>query len=74
MTDVLPPCARQQDLIKVVQGYLLELSSLAREEAEILKSKDETRWLEVDKRIEQTLGDKERAMGALRQHRIEHGC
>jgi hypothetical protein len=73
MTDPALPCPRQQQLIEEVQKYLIELSSLAREEAGLVKYKDK-RWLEVDKKIEQTLGDKERAMGALREHRETHGC
>ena len=73
MTDPALPCLRQQELIGEVQKYLIELSRLAREEAEVVKYKD-GRWLEIDKKIEQTLGDKERAIGALREHRETHGC
>ena len=29
---------------------------------------------ELDKLVENALGAKERALGALRQHRKEHGC
>jgi hypothetical protein len=28
----------------------------------------------IDKEIENTLGEKERALGALREHQREHGC
>jgi hypothetical protein len=67
-------CSRRQELIEEVQGHLIRLAELAREEAAVMGGQDQTRWLEVDKRIENTLGEKERAMGALNEHRKEHGC
>ena len=53
--------------------HLMRLSDLAREEATLI-SKPNGRWLAVDKEIELELGEKERALGALRQHREDHGC
>ena len=57
-----------------VQRHLIRLAELAREEAAVITEKDNPRWLDVDKRIEQVLGEKERAIGALNEHRREHGC
>jgi hypothetical protein len=74
MTDAGFACPRQQELMEVVQGHLMELSRLAREEVDVLKTRDEPRWLEIDRLIEKELGEKERALGALREHRHEHGC
>jgi hypothetical protein len=30
--------------------------------------------MEIDKQIEHAVGAKERALGALRAHRADHGC
>ena len=68
------PCARQQELIAETQVYLMRLSELARKEADAIESRDENEILAIDKDIETTLGNKERALGALHQHRAEHGC
>ncbi len=71
--QALVPCPRRQELIEVVQRYLIRLAQLAHEEAEIL-AQDDPRWKEVDQNIEKQMGEKERALGALREHRAEHGC
>jgi hypothetical protein len=68
------PCLRQQELIGEVQHHLIRLSDLARAEVEAVRSKDDKELLSIDKEIEATLGEKERSLGALREHRREHGC
>jgi len=68
------PCERQQALIAKVQMHLTRLSDLAREEAGLIANPNSDRWIVVDKEIELELGEKERTLGALRQHREEHGC
>jgi len=67
-------CQRQQELLAEVQRILLKLSELARAESKAMESRSENAWLEIDKQIELTIGEKERSMGALKQHRDEHGC
>jgi hypothetical protein len=67
-------CKTRQRLEDLAQHHLRELAALAHEEAEILKTGDEERILAIDKRIEHTLGQKERVIGALQEHRGEHGC
>lgn len=57
-----------------VQDHLRRLAELAREEIEAINSKDETTWMKIDRQIEATLGEKERTLGALREHRSTHGC
>lgn len=49
------------------------LAALAHEVA-ILKSRDAGQILDVDKRIELKIGDKEGTIGTLQSHRAEHGC
>ena len=68
------PCRRQQELIAAVQKHLLRLAALARTESEVISGESENAWMAVDREIENELGEKERAMGALKQHRAEHGC
>ena len=68
------PCARQQELIEQVQRHLIRLSELAREEVGIVGPQGRTKWLAIDQEIERELGEKERSLGALQEHRKEHGC
>jgi hypothetical protein len=63
----------RQELINKVQRHLLRLAELAHEEAALVSWND-PRWKEVDQAIENVLGEKERALGALKEHRKEHGC
>lgn len=67
-------CNKQQELLGEVQRHLVHLSELAHAEAELVKSRRGDAGIVVDKEIEETMGRKERAIGALRQHREEHGC
>jgi hypothetical protein len=67
-------CLRQQELIEEVQGSLMRISELTRTIAEALASGNENFAAELDKEVDLELGRKERAMGALHEHRKEHGC
>jgi hypothetical protein len=69
-----PPCVRQSELVKETQHHLIRLSELAKIESEAIASRDENLILAIDRDIENTLGLKERALGALHEHRKEHGC
>jgi hypothetical protein len=68
------PCLRQQKLLAAVQQHLTRLSALTSAAAEALVNGNENEAKKMDKQAEQELGAKERAMGALRRHRHEHGC
>ena len=67
-------CIKQQDLIADVERILDKIAKLARMEADSLRTQTENTWYEIDKQIELAIGEKERAIGALREHRKEHGC
>lgn len=67
-------CSERQQLEGTVQRYLLELSELARLEVDTVAGDDQNRMLEIDRSIENSLGEKERALGALIHHREQHGC
>jgi hypothetical protein len=67
-------CQKQQELIVAAQRHLAKLADLARAQEQALNNRSENTWLAIDKEIETTIGEKERALGALRQHQEEHGC
>ena len=69
-----PPCILQQELIEEARRHLIRLSELARREAAAIAANDTGLILAIDKEIEIALGEKERCLGALRQHQTEHGC
>jgi hypothetical protein len=67
-------CIKKQQLIAQVEGCLDRIAKLARTEAEAIREMGNGEWLDIDKQIEAAIGEKERAIGALWQHRQEHGC
>jgi hypothetical protein len=67
-------CLQQQELIEAVRIHLLRISELTRDVAAALAAKDEDLATKLDKEVDLELGLKERAMGALHQHRKEHCC
>ena len=67
-------CLRQQELIHETQRHLIRLAELAKQESEAIASRNESLILALDQDIENTLGLKERALGALHEHRSVHGC
>jgi len=74
VSDPPPPCRQQQELINQVQENLMRISELTRVTAEALRTGNENFAPELDKQVDIEFGKKERAMGALHQHRKEHGC
>ena len=54
-----------------VLGSLVDL--MEREKVAVAVESDAT-MLAIDQEIERLFGEKERTMGALQQHRAEHGC
>jgi hypothetical protein len=74
MSNLPPACLRQQELIADVQGHLIRLSELARFTSAAVAAGNENTVAELDRQFEEEVGEKERAMGALREHRKMHGC
>ncbi len=75
MADFSPPaCPERRRLIEVVQHHLIRIAELSHATAEALTNGNENLTRELDKEVENEIGAKERALGALRQHREEHGC
>jgi hypothetical protein len=67
-------CAERRELERRVEEILRKLAALAAEEADLVTAGDQPKIDIVDEDIEATLGEKERAIGALKQHRSHHGC
>jgi len=67
-------CQRQEELAAEVQRHLQRLIELAHAETQAVAVRAENLMMELDKQIERTIGQKERAMGALCAHRHDHGC
>jgi len=74
MAEELTPCFRQQSLIEEARQHLLRIAELTHSIAEALANGNENTAAELDKQVDLELGRKERAMGALHEHRREHGC
>ena len=74
MHEDQPSCIRQEELIAETQRHLVRLAELANQESEAISSRNEALILALDQDIENTLGLKERALGALHEHRSVHGC
>ena len=67
-------CTRQQELIREVIARLSRLAVLAHEETRALTQGHGESWKQIDQEIENVIGEKERCIGALNEHRLEHGC
>ena len=52
-------------------GNLAQITTLL---LELFRSGDSGKYTRLDKELELTVGEKERAVGALRQHVREHKC
>ena len=74
MSGALRSCPAQQELIERVQDHLAKLTELMRFASVALANHQENTSMEIDRQIEAEIGEKERAMGALNEHRHDHGC
>lgn len=73
-TSLKQSCPKKQQLMEQVQASLVSLSELTRAAVDALRRDDRATTQKLDNEIEHKLGEKERAMGALREHENEHGC
>jgi hypothetical protein len=68
-------CEKREELLKQAQEILDKIHKLtAKQMAIVDESGVGERFLRVDRELELTMGEKERAVGALREHDEEHGC
>jgi hypothetical protein len=67
-------CAEYIRLEAAVSAVLLRLANVATMQAEMFRSGNDSEFVRLDKETELIVGEKERAIGALRQHSKEHRC
>jgi hypothetical protein len=67
-------CAKNQELVEAVVGKLTQMVTLAQAQAEARKKGERERAIELDKQLDLAYGEKERAVGAWKEHTVEHGC
>ncbi len=69
-----PVCPERHKLATDVQECLMRIAQLAHATADAIATGNQQLALELDKEAETEIGRKQRALGALRQHRSDHGC
>jgi len=67
-------CAKNQELRDAVNGKLTDMVNLAQAQAEARRKDDRERAIELDKQLDLAYGEKERAVGAWKEHTVEHAC
>ena len=68
------PCAEGTRLAAAVDEILRHLVELTRTQREVFQRRDDAEFARLDRELEQTVGEKERRVGALNQHRKDHRC
>jgi hypothetical protein len=66
-------CSRCVELSSFVDEVLEKLVVLTRDQLTAFREQDHNRFMRLDKELELIVGNKERSIGALREHRREHG-
>lgn len=67
-------CSEREKLQRKADFVLSEIVKIIELQREALQERGESELMALDKRLENTFGEKERAFGALKQHTKEHGC
>ena len=68
------PCLEQIRLSEDVDRVQSDIVELITRQHEALVHGHENTLMAIDRQIELKFGEKQRAIGALRQHRRDHGC
>lgn len=68
-------CEKHTELLADADSVLKKIHDLTVRQREVVEIDGvSVRFLLFDKQLELLMGEKERAVGALREHDIEHGC
>lgn len=67
-------CAEYERLQAEVASVLERLSELTRTQLKAFENNDMATFRRLDRELENIVGEKERTIGALRQHVSEHQC
>ena len=66
-------CPRCAELSAAVDEVLKKLNTIITDQLAAFRRRDDSAFIRLDKELELTIGLKERTIGALREHRREHG-
>jgi hypothetical protein len=67
-------CAEYKQLQKEVETHLTKITELTTSQLRAFQLNDQITFARLDKELENAMGEKERRIGAARQHAKEHGC
>jgi hypothetical protein len=67
-------CEIHDHIASEAHRVLKKLHEITSRQIEAFDSGDRERFMKFDQELELMLGEKERTVGALRQHDEEHGC
>ena len=67
-------CEKYNDLAKSVEDVLQKLVEITEAQRTAFAEQDHVQFTKLDKELELTVGEKERVIGAFREHQKEHGC
>jgi hypothetical protein len=72
--DLSMKCDKYTELAGQVETLQVKLVDLTLAQHEAFLERNHAKAAQLDKELELTVGEKERIIGALREHRKEHGC
>ena len=68
-------CEKHEELLNHAKGVLQRINEItAKQKVTVDDSGVSERFMRLDKELELAMGEKERFVGALREHDVEHGC
>jgi hypothetical protein len=67
-------CEKYNELAGKVAAVLQRLVDLTEAQLGAFNEREYSKFSKLDKELEQTVGEKERVIGAFREHQKEHGC
>jgi len=70
----MTPCPKAAELSQSLNEILAHIVDLTKAQLDAFQENREGEMMRLDKELENAIGKKERAIGALREHRREHHC
>lgn len=67
-------CKEHEELQAAVIEILQKVSAIVTEQLRAFQENDRPRFKALDEALELAVGEKERRIGAVRQHEADHGC
>lgn len=67
-------CREFAGLAAKAHAILKKVQQISTQQIKALDHLDDKRFARFDQELESAMGEKERAIGALRQHASDHGC